>query len=289
VPYRLGSYTSPGDEKDVSVAGSYAGLADDNGYFRLVDVSNPSNPAELGFCEVSSNAWSVALQDTFAFIGCEYLYFVVVSIAEPHSPQQVADLYMNFGPLTDVCVAGSRAYVTNSHWLSVINISDPAHPFEAGRTGLIYPVAVDVAGSTAYVAGDSRLYVFDVTDPSNPTQIRYLSLPDTGLAVHCMNSFVYVADNRNGLRIYDASDPHSPSLVGTYNTPGTARGVQACGRYVYVADGGGGLRVIDVSSPSSPREVGFFDSGDAQSVQVVGPYAYVANSPGLLIIKVKPE
>ena len=290
VPYQLGSYASPGDERDVSVAGSYAGLADCYYNFRLVDVSNPSNPAELGFCDLQFNALSVALRDTFAFIGELFRNFTVVSIGEPDSPRQVASIGLPYdGPVTDVRVTGSNAYATNTFYLYIINVSDPVHPFVAGQTSFIHANAVGVVGSTAYVACDSGLYVFDVTDPANPTQVRYLSLPDTGLAVHCLNSFVYVADNRKGLYVYDASDPHSPSLVGSYDTPGTARGVQACGPYVYVADGGGGLRVIDVNSPSSPREVGFFDSGDAQSVQVIGSYAYVANSPGLLVLKVKPE
>jgi hypothetical protein len=256
----------------------------------LVDVSNPSNPVELGFCAVNYSAMSVALRDTFAFVGNSIGDFVVVSLVEPDSPRQVASiqLYMSRGVI-DVRVTGSNAYATDNYSLYIINVSDPVHPFIAGQTSSIQANAVDVAGSTAYVACDNGMYVFDVTDPANPTQVRYFGLPDTGLAVYCLDYFVYVAVNRSGLYVYDASDPHNPSLVGQYDTPGSARGVCASGRYVYVADGGGGLRVIDVGNPSSPQEVGSFDSGDAQSVQVVGSHAYVANSPGLLVIKVKPE
>ncbi len=43
--------------------------------------------------------------------------------------------------------------------------------------------------------------------------------------------------------------------------------------------------MIDVSNPASPREVGFYDTpGYAMGVAVSGPYVYVADGDGGLVI-----
>ena len=44
----LGQYDTPGSTYDVEVVGSYAYVADWIGGFRIADISDPTNPVEVG-------------------------------------------------------------------------------------------------------------------------------------------------------------------------------------------------------------------------------------------------
>jgi hypothetical protein len=45
---KLGGYNIPGYARGVGVAGSYAYVADEDEGLRVIDVSNPHNPTEVG-------------------------------------------------------------------------------------------------------------------------------------------------------------------------------------------------------------------------------------------------
>jgi hypothetical protein len=132
-------------------------------------------------------------------------------------------------------------------------------------------------------------------------QLSSLEIDGSPVAVSVDKNYAYVTTYayNNGLKIFDVSDPNNPNLVGSINLGEHARGVVKKGDYVYVANGwgyssNGGLRIIDVSSPANPVLVGGITSGDntyAQTLDVVGDYAYVADGAdggcgGLKIINV---
>jgi len=177
-----------------------------------------------------------------------------------------------------VAISGKHAYVADyDKGLRVIDISDPAHPYEVGfydTPGQAWGVAV--SGSYAYVAdGNWGLRVIDVSDPAHPTDVGFTYTPSVACGVAVSGTYAYVADE-NGLGVIDVSDPAHPAEVGFYDTPGYAYDVAVSGTYAYVADGASGLRVIDVSDPVHPSEVGFYDTpGSAYGVAVSGTYAYV--------------
>ncbi|MFQ5738671.1 MAG: hypothetical protein ACE5JX_06625 [Acidobacteriota bacterium] len=52
------------------------------------------------------------------------------------------------------------------------------------------------------------------------------------------------------------------------------------GNYADLANGFRGLTILDVSEPANPVEVASLDTGepDALAVDVVGPFAYVADA-----------
>ena len=56
LPYEVGYYDTPGNAFDVHISGSYAYVADRGAGLRIIDISNPSSPYELGHCYTAVKA-----------------------------------------------------------------------------------------------------------------------------------------------------------------------------------------------------------------------------------------
>jgi len=292
----------PDTVRRVAVAGSYAYVADYDGGLRVVDVSTPSNPMEVGFYDTPGDAYGVAVAGDYAYVTGVSGYpnwdgwLRVVDVSDPTNPTEVGacDTPDETG---GVAVAGGYAYVTD--WdggLRVVDVSTPSNPTEVGFYDTPgYAGDVAVAGGYAYVVGrsgyppyDGWLRVVDVSDPINPTEAGFYDTPGRAWGVAIAGGYAYVADHYKGLRVVDVSDPTNPTEAGFYDTPGYAQGVAIAGDYAYVADCYKGLRVADVSTPSNPTEVGFYETpGNALGVAVAGSYAYVADGKaGLRVVDV---
>lgn len=103
-PREVGSYDEPGRALGVYVTGGYAYIVDECEYFAVINVSNPSRPLGVGSYKWP---WSV--------------------VTKPASPQRVF-------------VAGGYAYATQAYmWsdygLRVIDVANPASPYEVSSDG----------------------------------------------------------------------------------------------------------------------------------------------------------
>ncbi len=58
----------PGTVRDVAVAGDYAYVADGGAGLRIVDVSHPAAPAEVGFYDTSGFAGGVAVAGNYIYV-----------------------------------------------------------------------------------------------------------------------------------------------------------------------------------------------------------------------------
>jgi hypothetical protein len=281
-PTNVGLCETPGGASDVAVAGDYAYVADAavwdgsqfvGGGLRVVDVSKPTGPAQVGLYDVPGWAEDVVVAGSYAYL------------------------------------VGNSGYPNYDGWLRVLDVSTPADPTEVGfydTPGTAQGVAVaagDPAGhTTAYVADgpDGGLRVVDVSIPASPTEVGFYDTPGEarGVAVAAGepegHTYAYVADYEEGLRVVDVSIPASPAEVGFYDT-GAAEDIAVVASdlqghtYAYVA--ADGLRVVDVSAPANPVEVGFYDTpGTAQGIAVAASdpqghtYAYIADGWGGLVI-----
>jgi hypothetical protein len=209
----------------------------------------------------------------------------ILDVAHRSNPVVLGQTLPLPGLVRGLAMGMGRAYVAaDSAGLSVVDVSDPAHPFQIG--GFDTPgqaLGVAVGGGRAYVAdGEAGLRVLNIYRPSRPVELGFVDTPGTAYGVAVLGRYAYVADGTAGLRVVDVARPNHPLEVGFCDTPGEAWGVAVAGGYAYVADRDGGLRVVDVSDPAHPAEVGFYDTPDwATSVAVARGYAYVANgAPG---------
>jgi hypothetical protein len=279
----------PSIVEGVYVTGGYAYVAAGSSGLRVVDVSNPAAPVEVGFYDTPGHAEGVYAAGNYAYVADRSAGLRVVDVSNPAAPVEVG-FYGTPGYAHDVYVVGDYAYVADD-WtgLRIISVADPIRPTEIGFYTTPWREVNDVyvVGTLAYVAESDEpfngsLRVISVADPVHPIELGSIGLSDRVYAVHVVGDYAY-ATYWYGLRVISISDPRHPTLVGYYNTtPGLS--VHVVGGYAYMA--GVGLRVVSISDPTQPVEVGFYPVlVSIRSVYVADDYAHVT-AGGLGVVSV---
>ena len=277
------------DSWDVAVSGDFAYVADDTSGLRVISISNPSAPVEVG--RYATDASGVAVSGDYAYVAAYGGGLRIINVANPSSPTEVGS-YNTPGQAYSVVVSGTYAYVADgSAGLRIIHVSNPEAPTEAGfydTPGTAHEVAV--VGNYAYVAEGEPpdsfvgLRVINVSNPGNPTLSGSLDLGGLvceGVAV--ADGYAYVTTWSGGLHIVNVSDPENPWEVSAINPSGTERGVTVVDHYAYLASSN--LYIVDVSSPASPELIGTYGTGRSlRDLAVVGRYVFVAEEYARLVI-----
>ncbi|MCX6840864.1 MAG: hypothetical protein NTX53_01005, partial [candidate division WOR-3 bacterium] len=258
-PYQVSRLDTPGDAVDVAVQGQYAYVADSVSV-RVVDISAPASPREVGHCD-STRARGIVVSGQYAYVAGSGLQ--VVNVADPAHPYK-----MGFCPTpssaVDVALAGSYAYVSdNSFGMIIVDITNPQAPTRVGSMLYIGDYSVKVSGTQAYVIGFT-MDILDVADPRNPAVLGEFLGPDNiygGVAVS--GDYAYVTDGYKGIRVIDISDPTATREVARCDTIGGTTAVLVDGQYAYTGNGVGGIDVIDVSVPDEPSVLGHCGTGGA--------------------------
>ncbi len=286
-PREVGFYDAPGTAWGVYVDKGYAYIAEGNAGMRIVDVSDPDNPRARGTWDSPGYSRKIHVVDGYAYIAD--LDFYVVDVSDPDNPRE-AGRYDTQGALYGIYVSENYAYVTDAvKGLSIIDVSNPRKPFEAGLLSIPWwgGGGVYVEDRYAFVTHwDTGLRVIDVSNPRNPREVGSCNIPEPRLSVHVVNSYAYIPSSATGLSIVDVSDPRKPKEVGSLNADlQILRDVYVAGSYAYLA--AGDLYVIDVSDPRNPKEAGFYDTlSSVEDLQFVDGLVYAAaNISGLYILK----
>ncbi|MFA4880335.1 MAG: hypothetical protein WC650_01755 [Candidatus Doudnabacteria bacterium] len=298
----------------VHVSGQYAYAADVNGGLYVVDISDPQNPRQVGYCDrdrtfLHPHLTSRSIEERmFARGGVQvkgnYAYMVddgfgglrVIDISDPSKPREVGCSERHI-QAREIYVRENYAYVT-FNGLRVYDISNPVRPREVGICEIpSWTTGITVKDKYAYITNgrpEGGLWIIDTSDPKKPRQVGYCHTSGNAYGVDVVDNSAYVICT-GGLDVIDISDPNTPHKAGNFPyTMSYARGLFIESNYAYAAygfGGGGGIVIIDVSNPIKPKEVGRTNvTGPAQRIYVAGSYAYVvSNVSDLCIIKVKPD
>lgn len=147
--------------RGLALAGTRLYVADDAGGLRIVDVSDPSHPREIGrhinaAMHARQQAYNgVAIDGTYAYVAVDYGGLEVLDVTDPANVRQVG-------------------------WWNPWNADDAANVW-LNSPGHTNQVAVDAAGHLVYLsAGDSELQVVDVSDPARPVLAAHYGRPGNG-------------------------------------------------------------------------------------------------------------
>ncbi len=288
-PQRLSSYFTPDPNPtfNVYVVGSYAYVADGWSGLRVIDVSDPANPYEVGCWDANGSfdiyVYDVYVVDSYAYIAAADSGLCVIDVSDPSNPYEVG--YYPVSQAYGVHVSGSYAYLAYGGGLKVIDVSDPLNLHEVGSINFPLAHEVYVSGSYAFVGSRSSdlLRIIDVSDPANPETVACFSgLFTYDIYVSGSRPYAYFAADRSGLKVIDISYlPDSVHEVGNYTRPIVPGEMEnlfiVADSYAYVVDGD--LRVIDVNDPLSTREISRLDFPGYFSAMFlyVSDYAYVGD------------
>jgi len=224
------SETDTSDVHTLYLEGTRAYLADISlGGIRIVDVSNPAAPVELGqYLVGGTNGFvhDLMIRNGIAYLNAWQNGFLVVDCNVPEAPVLLGRY--TYGRST-----------SHSSWVEAVG----------GRL-------IAINGDEDFTA---HLRVLDVTDPAN---IRLLSEWQTRPEVSIHNVMMlgsrgYMAHYQDGVRVLDLSDPAQPRPLAHFNTwstngdPGVSFYEGAVGidvdlvrRLIFVADSQRGLLIL---------------------------------------------
>ena len=295
----VSTLATPGRSFDIEVVDGIAYVAALEAGVRIVDVSDPTAPVEIGAIEVTDNAWQISVVDGIGYLvdGINGLW--TIDVADPSNPTTLGFIA---GTGWSVEIDDGLAYLAaGAAGLRIIDVSDPAAPVELSVFDTpSFAIDVDVEDGVAYVADSSYLSglrVIDVSNPRVPIEIAAVPLgppqSSTGSVreVEVVDGIAYVGvyaflpRNVGGLWIFDVSIPATPTLIGksTDDRIDHFNSLEVIGDFAWIS----GIKSIDVSDPSQPHLAGSLTGLKNLDVTVVDGFAYLAlDSSGIAIIDV---
>ena len=223
----------------------------------IFDVAQPSDPKLVGqhrvFVEERSPKNFVNIHNIFLSPAGDLVY----AIDQSHA------------------VGGSSGTLSTTE-LSIIDVSDPASPKEAGTFTI--DTTVGVVHDVNVIERDGRLiaflnylraglYVLDVTDPASVAILGSIAWDD--IVSHSGWAFplgdkLYYAHAEEGfdrhLTVLDVTDLGNPRVVSEFSTREGAsiHNVEVVEGIAYIAYYIDGLRVVDLRDPQFPVEIGHY-------------------------------
>ena len=77
------------EARDVVVRQNYAYVTAGNAGLRILDISNPEAPVELGYCDTPEDAETLELQGNYAYVADWERTLWIIDISDPAEPTQV--------------------------------------------------------------------------------------------------------------------------------------------------------------------------------------------------------
>ena len=250
--------------------------------FSVIDVSNPSNPIEVGSINpTTSESPGIIVSGNYAYVG-DGCGFLTMDISNKTSFMEVKFIQPPGCSLSSV--TSNYAYGTGCRdGFKIIDVSNSAAPSEK----VIYDTRgpyrrVFVSGKYAYANCQGGIQILDVSNPAAPVEAGfydtgyYLNFV-SGIYAYCME-FYDLFNTKSRLHIINVGNPIAPYEAGSYDMPTyyRARVDFVSEKYAYVLTGDEKVRILNVSNPIAPFEAGFYDTPeDANGVYVCGDFAYV--------------
>ncbi|MFC1779696.1 DUF1566 domain-containing protein [Thermodesulfobacteriota bacterium] len=178
----------PNNALDVAVSGQFAYLTvygNDDG-LQVVDVSNPSNPIQIGWIDLPQ-VGGLYVEGSYVYVAVGNNGLRVIDISRPQSPTIVGTIDTP-GDANNVTVSGSYAYV--------------------------------VEGS-AYQAIPGGVQIIDISNPSNPTLTSSIETTSSANDIFVSDELLYVAEgNLNNPDEFSGLELFANSASGDQDSDG---------------------------------------------------------------------
>lgn len=295
----IGEFETEGFTFDVEVRDdiAYLSVARDPGPSELLilDVSDPSNPVEIGSYEEIGYPDQLAVVDKIVFITDRQGPMCIINTTNPSNPVKIGE-YAGSGETYDIEIAGEIAYLADwNQGLNILNISELTNPERIGNYHISGAAnQLDIVGDLLYLSDhrSSRtgLVVLNITNPTNPFLVGSY-LPDDELwNAHVFGNHIYCGNHEiegGELIILDTSDPTSISEVGQFEFGSSVNSVIISNDIAYVAGGLHGLDLLDVTDPTNPILITTLNGVDAgRALVVTEDYVYLACDECFYIIQI---
>jgi choice-of-anchor B domain-containing protein len=233
----VGRFAAPTSRwREVTSLGNHVyAVSEHHAGLRIVDVSNPAAPVDLGYRHQGlwSNAHTISIDPDRGHLyvnGTNVGMLVLDAAANPTNPPEIGRFTLAY--VHDATVRRGRAYLSeiNAGRLRILDV---------GNLGLINQPAATLARFAT---------------PSNFTHSSWVSRDDR---------LLITADEVNSsfLKAWDISVPAVPVPLGGYQTPGfIVHNVLLIGRTGYIAHNAEGFHMVDLADPNAIARVARYDT-----------------------------
>ena len=264
-PKAVGFYEATGngggEGVHIAVRGDYAYLANGEAGLVILDLSDRSDPRQVGQADTDGLALDVFVAGDHAYVVDGENGLVIIDVTDPLQPQQVGHYDTN-DIARRIKVRDDLAYVGDRFEdLQILDVSDPMDPTFVGNwtseDGHVNGVAL--SGDYAYLStGSEGLRIIDISDPSDPVEVG--DYPTDGwamLGVNVIGHHALLGDNLNGVVIVNVEDPTDPVMEFHYDTPDASSVIEVLGNFAFVADRYNGLVIGEVTglAGGTPRAI----------------------------------
>ncbi len=222
--FNLPSYVS-----DLQIQGNTLYAAAGSAGLRIIDISNPLKPVEIGAFITSGFTESVAIQGTKAYLADGLEGMRIIDLSNQKKPVSLGQVYQGKYAF-HVAVSDNSAYIA---------------------------------------AADDGLLIADISISDSPKELATIDTPGIARNVIVEGKQVYVADDWKGVQVINISNPLQPEVLNTIPTAGRAYGLALHKEYLYVADAYMGLRVFQIHSISVPKDITSFVPNESQMSKVM--------------------
>ncbi len=274
----------------VFVRNDYAYVADALNDFVIFNISDSTNPQQVGSLTMPGQGRGVTVVGNYAYLASYDAGLRIIDISNPASPLEVG-FFDTPGYSMKVDVVGSYAYVSDlTGGFRIINVSNPSSPFEVSSyvpSGWVISAAI--SGNFAYLANYAGgISILNINNPASPVEVSLMSNIGITRDIEVREDIAYVASQDSGFVLINVNDPFAPFIANkfhlTYDT--YVMGLEIKFPYAYLASYDFGVRIIDITDPNLLSEEAYYNTpGDAEDVFVSTNTVYVADAYGLQIFR----
>jgi photosystem II stability/assembly factor-like uncharacterized protein len=273
----------------VDAVGDVVYIADGT-LLRIVDLSAPMAPEELGAVDLGVTPTDVKVAGDFAYLvaGEDLL---IAYIARTDRPEVIGAARLK-GLGTQVAVTSDMAYVAlGEAGVAIVDVHDPEAPEQIGALEEAAAPAVDVAleRDVLCVATDRLALTFNIVRPDRPEELGGVELASPAKAVAVSGPTVCVAAGYTQY-VLELDGAGRPSLVDDRWFPYECHDVTISGVLLHLVSQSGFL-ALDITEPGATTFAGAFAMPvePPMAVDAAGEYAYIADGTGgLQIMKAMP-
>jgi hypothetical protein len=241
--------------EDIWIDGDRAYISDYRAGFRILDVSDPTRPAELGgFDSLHMPIDAAVALDSFAFVSWWATpYFRTFDVSDPSHPVAAGGGLVETTP-EDMVLRDTFIFLAGRLRFNVVNVAKPRQPVLVGScvTSTYSGYELVVADSFAYVAG-LPLLVVSLAQPDSPFVAGEFDRGVWGLDV--VDTILYAVGQNAQFWTLSVANPAAPRVLDSLHLPSyDGEDVAVVGTKAYVSEMA--IRVLDVSNPGDLRMIG---------------------------------
>ena len=134
--------------------------------------------------------------------------------------------------------------------------------------------AVCVEGPYLYAGGMGSITVLDITDPRNPREAGRVDFPGAARQMVPYDGKLFVSARETGVWIFDISHPKAPKLISRYDGIELSTGIDAAGEAIFVGERMTGVEFVDGRDPRKAEHIRVIKTPESQTVFYSNGYLY---------------